>query len=351
MNIYVHELKLALFAFTASLSIYLIYSHQLLLYSDPVINTFLNLEVISVVVSLLSKAYLDGREPGKYFIAWFWSYFINAFFLGRGFYFYNLHLFNAVLWPLLVAVPSAVTTWLVRFKDKEEVTDLPTLQLWSATVSYVAFFFLSKLFLPPLIHFLLPFLVLSFVLSFFAVGGRTSFNLSLVGLFLASGILTFSSLSNTGLILPLMIFAVSVVYYFFTMRLVITQTERGVTGGVVSSVGSTLAFPVFIVIVWLLLNQLYSPMIPMPNTRDFPVIFLPSVVGNTIMDTLKGRRLELVGGGIVGGVGMADGLWMDFLFVLIYFLFFLEYGFSLGTLTYIVVGVALTWLSSLRVSR
>ncbi|WP_256202626.1 hypothetical protein [Sulfuracidifex tepidarius] len=42
---------------------------------------------------------------------------------------------------------------------------------------------------------------------------------------------------------------------------------------------------------------------------------------------------------------MADGLWIDLLFLLIYFLFFLEYGLLDGTVIYLIVSVIVSWIS------
>jgi len=348
VKFYSHEAKVGLFALTAVISVHFLFAHQFPLYRNTLVNFFLNLGIWSLVVSLLSKVYLDGEEPGKYIVSWFWAFFLNSFFLGSHFYPWSFQELNPVVWSFLFSLPASLITFLVRLTDRREVCGLPSLQIWSATVTYVAFFFFSSIIDKALMEFMLPFLVISYLLSFFAVGGSTKYNLSLIGLLLSSALLTFISLFHTGLFLPLLVLLVTLAYYYLTMRVVLVETDKGIIGGVMSSKVSSFLFPVVIVVSWDLAYHLLthaSVTVPPPNVHDFPVIFLPGVAGNTIMDILKGRDLNKVGGGIVCGVGMADGLWIDLLFLLIYSLFFLKYGLAEGTVIYLIVSAIVTWIS------
>ncbi|WCM35806.1 hypothetical protein GO597_10935 [Sulfolobus acidocaldarius DSM 639] len=54
------------------------------------------------------------------------------------------------------------------------------------------------------------------------------------------------------------------------------------------------------------------------------------------MDTLKGRKLP---SGIVGGVGMADGLWLDMVNLVLYYLFIIKFGVLDGSILYLVVSL------------
>ncbi|WP_054846172.1 hypothetical protein [Sulfuracidifex tepidarius] len=286
MKFYNHEAKVALFALTTAVSVHFLLTYQLVIYNDTLVNFLLNLGIWSLAVSLLSKTYLDGEEPGKYIVSWFWGFFLNFFFLGGSFYPFNLDDLNPLAWSFLFSLPASAITSLLRLTNREEVNGLPSLQMWSATVIYVAFFLFSSLIDRPLMEFMIPFFVISYLLSFFAIGGTTKYNLSLIGLVLSSGLLTLLSLFHTGLLLPLLVLLTTLAYYYLTMRVVLVDTDRGIMGGVTSSKASSFLFPVVIVVVWDLIHHMVHT-VPEPNVYDFPVIFLPGVVGNVIVDTLK----------------------------------------------------------------
>jgi hypothetical protein len=69
------------------------------------------------------------------------------------------------------------------------------------------------------------------------------------------------------------------------------------------------------------------------------------VISSTVTDYFRGKELNKItryyggeaGTGIIGGVGLADGLWLDLVGVLTYYLTVLKFGFIDGTILYAVI--------------
>jgi len=339
---------MALFAVTALIVAVAVTKVHFLNFGEP-LDQVLEVGISSLLISLISQAYLDGEEPVKYFLSWFWAFFVSEFFLGyTPFFPYRLGLLTYVASPLLYAIVGSAVTSLVRLnRVKQETHGLPSLQMWSATVVYVSFFLLSHFFkLDRLADEVIPFFLFSYLLSFFAVGKEygTSFNLSLIGLLATAGFLTGDAILKTGLILPVLVLGIALLYYGVTMRVVVVYTKKGIAGGVVTSKFAVFLFPLVTILVWHAISH-YVGYLPYPNKLNFSVIFLPETVGNVIVDTLKGRKLDVAGGGIVGGVGLADGLWLDLVATMLYYLFFLTLGLYFGSIAYVISSLIISAIS------
>ncbi|AAY81306.1 hypothetical protein [Sulfolobus acidocaldarius] len=334
---YSHEFRLAVFSLVCLVAIHYAFTY---FYPHDLISEVIVLVSVSVFSSLISLVFLRGFEPGKYLLCWYWAYFINLFFLGtQTLYPLDLGTLNPVAWAFLFSILSLIVTTIVRLirRGDEISSSLSAYQLWASTVYYTGLLYASQYILPSLLKFLVPILFLSYVLSFFAfrLSKSTYFNLCLVGLFLTAIYMSKNAIVNADRTFLLFLFVFSLAYYYLTMRVVLINTENGLYGGVVSSYTSTIFFPLSVVVVWYFVHE-FLLIFPPVNANVFLSLFLPSAIGSVLVDTLKGRKLP---SGIVGGVGMADGLWLDMVNLVLYYLFIIKFGVLDGSILYLVVSL------------
>ncbi|ACP37600.1 hypothetical protein [Saccharolobus islandicus] len=339
IKIYSYEAKLFLFTITTLISAYMLSHYVLYLTNNNDINLLLNLVIYSVIPSIISLLYLEGLEAGKYFIIWYWTYFINSFFLSNMYHSpISLNYYEKLLLiPFSYSIISSIITSLIRIpRRKDKIESFPTLQIWFASVLYICLIILAKLFDFGLYY---NILAISLLLSFINLGKeRYSFNLSLLGLFVYS--ILISMRAHVGIDFTIIVFILALAYYAVNMRVIVIRNRDTVYGGVFISRYAILLFPIFLLIVWYLISKFLITIIPPINSETFPIIFLPSTLGNVIMDTVKGRKI----GGIVGGIGMADGLWLSFLVCFIYYLLIIHYSFQNGTIIYLILSVIISIL-------
>ncbi|MCY0859872.1 MAG: hypothetical protein OWQ54_05520 [Sulfolobaceae archaeon] len=353
MLIYSHEIRLTLFGLSSVAGIYIMFNkvNENPLPLQPYITLLLIYPlIIGAVASLISLFYLQGYEPGKYFVIWYWSYYLSLSFLKVPLYMpYDFHPVNSVIYPLFYALVSSASTIIIRLikRTTRVVSMVATAQLWGATVIYTIFFYFVKLIYPLLLKELIPFLIGSFLASFFGIGNtnKTVINLCAITLLLTSAYLSIRYISSEiDLEFLGLIFLLSLIYYYIAMKVIVVRRRRMIVyGAVVTSYPSMFFFPVILVLIWFVLS-LFIHQIPQISVNYFPIVFLPATLGNMIMDYLKGRSLP---GGVVGGVGMADGLWLDFVLLLIYYLFFIKYGLAEGSIYYIILGIGASFIVSI----
>lgn len=361
IRFYSHEFKLFITGVLAFLAVH--YSTKFYL-SLPikglppvyynVVEEVVNLALYSVVLSVLTYKFFGGNEPGKYYIMWFWSLFINYYFFHVIPYFpFNLGVLTGAVSSLLYAIPPSLVMSAVRIGKSEEANSLPTPQLWAGTVMFSALILLSFYTGVTVFTFIYG-AVAGLLLSFIAVGTeKTMVNLSLVPMFIIALVYTGGALYHVTTATLLLVFGASFLIFWVSMKpavLINRNTGDVIPIGVVSSQTLSLVFPLVVAIIWAVVRHLasafnYGNYISPLTLETFPIIFLPAVIGNTLSDYLRGRQLEKymrfygkeTGVGIIGGVGLADGLWLDLVGVITYYLTVLKFGFYDGTLVYVLI--------------
>ncbi|QGA53975.1 hypothetical protein GFS03_04975 [Sulfolobus sp. E5-1-F] len=331
---------------------------QSLTHYHELLTTLVNLIFYSVIVSLLTYKLFKGNEPGKYYIIWYWSIFINYYFFGVELYFpFNLGIFTGIIVSLLYSIPPTLVMYLIRLKNRNaDIVSLSTVQLWFGSVMFSVLILLSfytKISITPFLYGS----VVGLLLSFIAIGTkRNKLNLSLIPMVIIALKYSENSFFQVTPFTLLLVIASSFLIFWVSMKplvLLDKSTAKVTPIGVVSPIRLSLFFPILIIVIWytarLLANEYFSPL----TLNTFPVIFLPAVADNIIVDYLKGRQLNNINKslgveveGILGGVGLADGLWLDLVGIMIYYLTILRFGFLLGTVIYILIIVPIIGILS-----
>lgn len=355
VTFYSHEFKLFIFSILSFIVIhYFLTTFYITLpytCNYEVIDVIVNLVVYSLVLSLLTYKLFRGNEPGKYYIIWFWSIFLNYYFFNVSLYFpFDLGILTGVISALLYSIPPSLVMSAVRMKNKDLTLSLPTPQLWAGTVMFASLFLLS-FYTGINIDFFIYGALAGLLLSFIAVGTReTMVNLSLIPLFIIAFYYTGNSIYYVTPYTLLLVFGGSLLIFWASMKpaIIINRFTGEVTPlGVVSSISLSFFFPIILLALWYIARTIafnYSDYISPITLSTFPIIFLPTVIGNTLVDYLKGKKLDKImryyggkTGGIIGGVGLADGLWLDLVGLMIYYLTVLRFGFIDGTTLYLLI--------------
>ncbi|BDC17488.1 hypothetical protein [Acidianus sp. HS-5] len=348
VKFYSHEFKLFLVGILALLSVYYLPQYYLPirikvlgLLCNYLLEIVLNLILYSLGISLVTYWLFKGDEPGKYYIIWYWAIFINYYFLHVYLLPYNVYL--GVLSALLFSAFPTITMWAVRIK-RPPVDSLPTSQLWAGSVMFSVVILLS-LYTGVEIKEFLYLSAVGLLLSFFAVGTEAKMvNLSLIPMLAIAFYYTYQVILDTTVCTALLLFAVSFLVFLASMKPafgVDVMTGEITPIGVVTSRYFSLMLPVVITLAWYFIYELAKVFIPgyisPVNVEDFPLVFLPIIVGNVVVDYLRGREFDkYYVTGIIGGVGMADGLWLDLVGVLTYYLTVDNFGFIHGTIIYFI---------------
>lgn len=316
--IYWHELKLALLSASAYVFIRIWYW----LYND----LFVALTGGVLAASLISRLYLGGNEPGKYAIAFYWVYFIDAYFLKsiivtNGYKpIYSLP--KEVELSMWLAFYSAIVASIARIRARRRgYTYVNTTSALFASILFTALLYLT----PRQFAGILPqLLALSFALSLVAVRlGRMYFNLSVLGLLATALLLSYEGIVKSDPSFLAYLFLFSLAFYYAS-----TKVLRGV--GITMSTKALFAFPILAVVVWDIIRLFgFFP----KAVYDPSATILPLTAAGFLIDTLKARRLSLP---IVGGVGMADGLWFILMSAALYYFTLLKMGW-LGIIEYILM--------------
>ena len=346
VRFYSHEFKLFLVGVLALLSVHYLPQYHLPIKINglnPQYNYLfeigLNLALYSLGISLVTYRLFKGNEPGKYYIIWYWAIFINYYFLHVYLLPYNLYM--GVLSALFFSVFPTVAMWAVRIK-RPRVKSLPTSQLWVGSVMFSVVILLS-LYTGISIEEFLYLSAIGLILSFFAVGSETNMvNLSLIPMMAIAFYYTYQVVHDATVFTALLLFAISFLVFWVSMKPAFSvdlKTGKVTPVGVVTSRYFSLVLPIIITVAWYLTYWLAEGFVPgyisPVNVKDFPLLFLPLMVGNVLVDHFKGRVFDKYGtGGIIGGVGMADGLWLDLVGVLTYYLAIAKFGFVHGTIVY-----------------
>jgi len=320
---------------------------------NQLLDILVNLIVYSTIVSFITYKLFEGNETGKYYIIWFWSLFINYYFFHITLNFpFKLGIFTGSVLALFFAIPPSLIMSAIRYKKGEVKDSLPTHQLWMGTVMFVALILLS-IYTGIKITFFLYGALVGLLLSFLAIGtSRTLINLSLVPMFIIAIEYTGNTIYHVTLLTILLIFGISFLVFWTSMKpaVIINQITGEITPiGVVSSRYFALALPVIVTVIWYFVHLIfvhvtYSEYISPLTLNTFPLIFMPTVIFSTLADYLRGRELNKIvrqytgqeTSGIIGGVGLADGLWLDLVGVMIYYLTIIRFGFLDGSLFYLI---------------
>lgn len=211
-------------------------------------------------------------------------------------------------------------------KDTDaEMISIHSYQNLIGAISYILFIsfigFLNPHVLPYEMepNYFLLFLLVSLILSYFNIffSGSTGLNLAVIPLIIIAIILGI----DYGFIptiqyyeYTIVIFIASFFYFYLANRIEVDRNGR-ITGSVVSSSRAFYFSLPFLFILWLILRTFILKTL-MIDSLFF--LILPETTMDILADFLKGRKTGKVGS--VGGVGMSDGLWLQFLISMFFIL-------------------------------
>ncbi|QIW24671.1 hypothetical protein EWF20_11365 [Sulfolobus sp. S-194] len=360
IKFYSHEFKLFIVGILAFLIIH--YSdiihinlpriHSISLISNQILGILFNLLIYSLIISLVTYKLFSSNEPGKYYIIWFWSIFISYYFFDISLNFpFKLGIFTGSVLALFFSIPPSLLMSAIRYKKGKAESSLPTHQLWLATIMFASLIILS-IYTGIKITFFLYGAFVGLLLSFLALGSnKTLVNLSLIPMFVIAIKYTGNTLYHVTPLTLLLIFSGAFLVFWTSMKpaIIVNQMTGEVNPiGVVSSRYFSLFLPIIIAVLWFIIRliaislnhaQYISPL----TLNTFPLVFTPTVICSTLADYLRGRELNKIVKqytgqevpGIIGGVGLADGLWLDLVGVMIYYLTVIKFAFLDGTLYYL----------------
>ncbi|MGC8992059.1 MAG: hypothetical protein ACP5JE_00650, partial [Thermoplasmata archaeon] len=174
------------------------------------------------------------------------------------------------------------------------------------------------------------FFLFSYLVSFFSIkiNEYSAINLSLLPLIIFS-VLPYLLIKIYNfyvfLILITLLFLISYIFFYFELKIEIDPISKMPTGNVIDSYPRILT--IFIIsFSWLLLSYLLKYII---SIYSFLFIQFPLLLGSLINDYRKGKIAMIYKNeedeiGIVGGVGLSDGLWINiYLILIVYMIYFI----------------------------
>ncbi|MGC9050360.1 hypothetical protein [Pyrobaculum sp.] len=299
---------------------------------DPLWDVLLKTVATSAAATAATYWLVKGWEPGKYLLVWYWTFYTASYLL-------KISIppempFGPLNHPIkayLYAIPSAITSMLIRLpKRGEEGSWLDTRQLWTASLLLTAAItvaHLAKADPTPLLYAVAAGLPLSMI----AVGRRLAFNLSLAPLLAAAAVDTAGAQVHP--LTHLFIFATGLAYFWAATE-ILSIEYRGHSIPIAVAMGKTAMFfaPIAIALAWHLTQTHIGYLDPLTEAT-FPALVFTTVLGITLTDTLKGRKI----GGIVGAYGLADGLWLYYYMLYLYTTTVKAIGPLFGTITYAII--------------
>ncbi len=355
MKIIVNYYGLKLFLISAIIFTYL------LIFKLNLLN-LLNLKyffLFTIIISLISFLFLEDLDFSGYFLSFFWSmftvYFINNTFK-LNFSFVNLNIFyfnvSILLDILMIIFFSFIFSSIFfifrflfgRFFFKNKINSSiysKNRKNFSYQNIYGSFFIVSLLLLDTYYlknnnyiilnpYIFIFFFLFSYILSFFSIkiNEYSAINLSLLPLIIFS-VLPYLLIKIYNfyvfLILITLLFLISYIFFYFELKIEIDPISKMPTGNVIDSYPRILT--IFIIsFSWLLLSYLLKYII---SIYSFLFIQFPLLLGSLINDYRKGKIAMIYKNeedeiGIVGGVGLSDGLWINiYLILIVYMIYFI----------------------------
>ncbi|MGP6220285.1 hypothetical protein [Caldiplasma sukawensis] len=211
-------------------------------------------------------------------------------------------------------------------KDTEpEIISLRSYQNLTGAFSYIFFIsflgVLSSNILPSVMYpeYFLLFLLISLVLSYFNIffSGSTGLNLAVIPLIIIAVILGiyYGFIPKTQYYeYAIIVFIASFIYFYAVNRIEVDRNGR-ITGSVVSSSRAFYFSLPFLLILWFILRTFFLKDLLIDSIF---FLILPETSMDILADFLKGRKTGKVGS--IGGLGMSDGLWLQFLISMFFIL-------------------------------
>ncbi len=321
-----------------------------------------NLLIFSLILSLISFLIIEDIDFIGYFILFLWPLFLYYYlpyvmpfisFLKKTEFPFNIEnilgLFLMLFYIFTITFIAVSVFFIIRFilgkilfKSKIEESQFSknrkALSKQNLTGSYFIMiiliflsFFVNKINYYPLqIQNFIYFLFISYILSFFSiqVNRYSAMNLSLLPLIVFSilpyFILRIENIQKFILLISILIL-ISYIIFHFEMKIEIDPETGRPTGSVIDTYPRFLTF-LMIFISWLLLSYILKLSI---SIYSFLYIIFPTLIGAIINDFRKGRisimekeNEELEEIGVVGGVGLSDGLWLNVFFIIMVYIIY-----------------------------
>ena len=345
----IRGIKLFAIAIIFSLLLFYIYYET----SLPLLTEFMILAIGDVVISVISIFFMDDFDPAGYYLVFFWASFTILIF--EMLFFHSIPVeINSILKMLIISILfSAISGTIFILMRVVSATiyyhqpipkngsgghDKNSFQNFTGSIYYavlISFILLygpeqSFYFLHPSIF--LTILFLAYIASLFYAGISINLglNLSVLFIFLISflPVLVFHQIIPWEQFLELMLILLAASFItFYLMYAEEVGSEGNYTGNVVSSPKSNLKALIVIFIAWLVSSIILHISV---SSGTVLLILLPVSIGSFLSDAMHGRKANKMLNkqrdnvssiGVIGGVGMADGLWLLFIPVLVlYFL-------------------------------
>ncbi len=317
-------------------------------------NNFILILTFDIILSIASLFFLEDMDIIGYYLVWYWAsllYFLSPHIMPDVF----TIAFNNPLWylffiPIIYSIVFGTAMLIIRkifyAIKKSKWTSIYSENRISAGKQNIRYsIFYSVLiyfdiyiynaseykFLEP--HIFIVILAIAYILSFISLNfNRVGYNLSIFIIF-AISLLPIIKYHYTGninnlIILITILIISSTLLYILTFHEEIDIYTHNTTGNVVGSRLSGTPSYFILLIVWVITNIFLRTL--SINTRTILFILLPIAIGSIISDTIHGKSaashsLSSDSVSVVGGVGMADGLWAPLIFFILIYLLLLNH--------------------------
>jgi len=319
-------------------------------------NGLMFFAVADALIAAMSYLFLEDFDPVGYYLSLYWTAF--AFIISLDFMpfvpktVYSFTLSYIMFYPVIFSLFNGTVFMTTRyalgksvFKEKFQGTEISSYYkelepqnltmsvLYSALITADVLFYSKGIF-----YFLYPpvfmsILFLAFLASFFVIylTYELAYNMTVVFIVLVSALplIEYMQVISTVSFLKLMLVltVASIIVYIIIFREQINPSTGEPTGAVVSTYQSDVIAIIVLLIVWIFFYKWIEFSL---TSGTLLFIMLPVAIGSITSDTLHGHRsikkIERLEGkremsGSVGGVGMADGLWIPQIIILLLYLF------------------------------
>ncbi|BCU67973.1 hypothetical protein HS7_14100 [Sulfolobales archaeon HS-7] len=345
MKVHPNVVELKYLATSLLLGLVLYFLYEYTLYYPLTLTSLIWNSIIAVLLGALTLLYMREFSYGRGFTTYLWVTFVVLLILKshdispvlqgvpslvRGYYLF--------LMPIAYSIVYGSLFSLSRFLiGRRRLLSLRTGRQYAyASLLYLLLMYLTfryytssdlKIVSPERLFLILgvSYLLSNVIILFNKIG----YNLAIAGI-LFYGVYPLYAFLKTSVNLSVLILlgiltAFSFAYFSLTMR--VETNYRGIaTGNVVSSISSDVYLPLIVVVVWSASS--YFLHLSSINSYDFLVVLFPIVLGSVVMDTVKGLKADVLhqrqtgerSYGVICGVGMADGLWLKVLAILMFYL-------------------------------
>jgi len=343
--------------FLLAITIFLFLKFFMLNYNFSYVNeyTLVLILIFDIILSIASLFFLEDIDIRGYYLIWYWTsflYFLSPYifpgiftitFNNPWWYLFLIPIIYSLIFGTVILIIRKIF-YVIKKSTRTSVYSKNRINTGKQNIHYSIFYSIliyldiniynasEYKFLEP--HIFLVILAIAYVLSFISLNfNRIGYNMGIFIIF-AISFLPIIEYSYTGnidnlVILITVLIISSTLFYILAYHEEIDTHTHNTTGNVVSSRFSDIIGYFILLMVWLITNIFLRTL----SLSTITVLFLllPIAIGSTISDAIHGKSAashspssNLVT--VVGGVGMADGLWESVIFFILIYLVLLNHN-------------------------